>query len=274
MDNVPQILLEVADVGKLDGKVALITGAGSGLGRAVLELFVAEGAHVGVLERSTERAQQLERDHGPVVAVTAGDVAILEDNEEAVQRTLQAFGRLDVFVGNAGIFDARLSLEELPREKLSAAFDELFGVDVKGYVLGAKACLSELRKSHGSIIFTSSISGLYAGYGGTLYIAAKHAIVGLTKQLAYELAPDVRVNTVAPGYMPTNLGGLATLGQPPSRPAGLPPSSSAPVGAAPELSDFAALYLLLASDEGKTMNGAVLLADGGSAIRGPQPRMG
>jgi NAD(P)-dependent dehydrogenase (short-subunit alcohol dehydrogenase family) len=261
-------------MGQLDGKVALITGAGSGLGRAMLDLFIAEGARVGVLERSIERAQQVEQDYGPAVAVTAGDVTSLDDNEAAVQRTLQAFGRLDVFVGNAGIFDARLSLEELPKDKISAAFDELFGVDVKGYILGAKACLTELRKSRGSIIFTSSISGLHAGYGGTLYIAAKHAVVGLTKQLAYELAPDIRVNTVAPGYMATQLGGLASLGQLPSKPAGQGPMSGGPLRTSPKLSEFAALYLLLASDNGRTMNGAVLLADSGSAIRGPQPLMG
>jgi NAD(P)-dependent dehydrogenase (short-subunit alcohol dehydrogenase family) len=124
-------------MGWLDGRVALVTGGGSGIGRAVVERFLDEGARVGVLERVAARVEHMKTDFGKAVVAVQGDVTRLEDNQRAVDETLRAFNQLDIFVGNAGIFDRFVSLAEFPAEKLSEAFDELFGVNVKGCILSS-----------------------------------------------------------------------------------------------------------------------------------------
>jgi NAD(P)-dependent dehydrogenase (short-subunit alcohol dehydrogenase family) len=136
-------------MGWFDGQVALVTGGGSGIGRAVVARFIEEGGRVGVMERVVARAEQLRDEFGDKVIGSAGDVAQLADNKRAVAETVRAFGRLDVFVGNAGIFDVYASVADLPEEQLSRAYDELFGVNVKGLIFGARAALPELRKNRG-----------------------------------------------------------------------------------------------------------------------------
>ena len=144
-------------MGWLDGQVALVTGGGSGIGRAVVGRFIAEGARVGVLDRVSGRAEELRSEFGSAVAAVTGDVSQLADNKHAVAETVGAFGRLDVFVGNAGVFDGFVPLTDFPEETLPAACDELFGVNVKGCILGAKAVLPELMKTGGSMVFTASV---------------------------------------------------------------------------------------------------------------------
>src|SRR5262249_52941534 len=122
-------------------------------------------------------------------------------------------GRLDVFVGNAGVFDRAIPLADIPEDKLATACDELFDVNVKGCLLGAKAALPELLKTGGSMIFTASVAGMNSGGGGVIYTASKHAVIGVIRQLATELGPTIRVNGVAPGGTRTDLRGLAVLGQ-------------------------------------------------------------
>ena len=178
-------------MGWLDGSVALVTGGGSGIGRAIVARFVEEGARVGVLDRVPARAAQLRADFGDTVVAIPGDATRREDNARAVAETVRFFGRLDVFVGNAGVFDNFLSLADFPEERLSQAFDEMFAVNVKGYLLGAKAALPELSKTEGSIIFTASVAGFNSGGGGAIYTASKHAVVGLIRQLAVELGPRI-----------------------------------------------------------------------------------
>lgn len=244
----------------LEGKVALITGGAGGLGLAVARRFLAEGARVAILDRASWTG-------GDEVLAIRGDVTQFDDNRRAVEATVERFGALDVFVGNAGIYDNRASLDEIPAERLGAAFDELFAVDVKGYVLGAKAALSELRKRRGCILFTASVSSFHPGFGGVLYITAKHAIVGLTRQLALELAPEVRVNAVAPGYIATGLRGLATLEHPDRRGAP-PPVERFPLGFLPDADDYAGLYAGLASEsQSRLVTGHVLLADAATSLR-------
>ena len=140
-------------MGWLDGQVGLVTGGGSGIGRAVVARFIDEGARVGVLDRVAARAEELRAEFGAAVVAVTGDVTQLEDNKRAVGETVGAFGRLDIFVGNAGVFDNYLSLADFPEQDLSAAYDELFGVNVKGCVFGAKAALPELLKTDGSMVF-------------------------------------------------------------------------------------------------------------------------
>lgn len=199
-------------MGWLDGSVSLVTGAGSGLGHAIVDRFLDEGARVGVLEINPHKAAALEAQFGRRVAVTVGDATRYIDNERAVAATIAAFGQLDSFVGNAGLWDYSTSLEDLPADAIDGAFDEIFHLNVKGYLLGAKAAIPALRQNNGSIIFTVSNAGFWPGGGGPLYVASKHAVMGLVKQLAYELAPEIRVNGVAPGGMPTDLRGPRALG--------------------------------------------------------------
>src|SRR5205814_9197905 len=112
----------------------------------------------------------------------------------------------------AGIFDVYASIVDMPEEQLSRAYDELFAVNVKGLIFGAKAAVPELTKTSGCMVFTASVAGLNSGGGGALYTASKHAVVGLIRQLAVELGPEIRVNGVAPGGTMTDLRGLQSLG--------------------------------------------------------------
>jgi NAD(P)-dependent dehydrogenase (short-subunit alcohol dehydrogenase family) len=172
---------------------------------------VAEGASAVVLDRSPARVEELVAAfHGEVVGV-GGDVTAFEDNERAVQLALGSFGKLDIFVGNAGLFDYFASIVDTPADELTRAFDELFGVNVKGYLLGVKAALPHLVESRGCVLLTASMGSFHAATGGTVYTASKHAVVGLVRQLAFELAPTVRVNGVAPGPMLTDIRGPASL---------------------------------------------------------------
>jgi cis-2,3-dihydrobiphenyl-2,3-diol dehydrogenase len=260
-------------MGWLDNKVALVTGGASGLGRAIVERFVEEGAQVAILDRARERSEELAKRLGERVAAIVGDVTVLADNQRAVAETVQRFGRLDCFVGNAGIWDFSVSLASLPEDRIGTAFDELFGVNVKGYLLGAKAAYKELAKTSGSIIFTVSNAGFYPCGGGPLYTASKHAVVGLIRQLAYELAPKIRVNGVAPGAIPTDLRGPRSLDLAERSIASVPLKEAVergiPLGKLPEPRDYTGSYVLLASSENSsTATGGVILCEGGIGIRG------
>ncbi len=260
-------------MGWLEGHRVLVTGGGSGLGRAVVDRFVREGAQVGVLEISPDKAAVLEGDHGADVVVTVGDATSFADNERAVAATVDAFGSLDVFVGNAGLWDFSLSLDALLADQIDTAFDEIYALNVKAYLLGAKAVVDELRKTEGAMIFTVSNAGFWPGGGGPLYVSSKHAVVGLVKQLAYELAPAVRVNGVAPGAMPTDLRGPAALGLDGMAFSSMPVDRLAEALTALERpidpADYTGHYVLLASRENsRTVTGSVHNCDGGVGVRG------
>lgn len=255
--------------GWLEGAVALVTGGGSGIGLAVVRRFLAEGARVGVLDR----------DPGPAASEvgcvgTPGDVTSAADNRRAVAEVVDAFGRLDVFVGNAGIHDGATALVDLPEDGIDAAFDEIFAVNVKGYLLGARAALPQLYAARGSMIFTISNAGFYAGGGGPLYTASKHAGVGIVRQLAHELAPHVRVNGVAPAGTVTGLRGPPSLGQ--DRPLFADGASweqriraSKPLDIVPTGQDHTGSYVFLASAaNSRAMTGEILRSDGGLGVRG------
>ncbi|TDU25562.1 cis-2,3-dihydrobiphenyl-2,3-diol dehydrogenase [Panacagrimonas perspica] len=258
----------------LKDAVVLITGGGSGLGRALVERFLCEGARVAVLESSAARASSLRTDFGEEVEAIIGDVTVYADNARAVERTVARFGRLDTFIANAGVFDFFQALPQYEGDKLAAAFDELFAVNVKGGLLGARAALSELVKARGSIIFTISNAGFYPGGGGPLYTASKHALVGLVKQLAHELAPKVRVNGVAPGGMSTNLSGLRATGTAAQSLADVEGLDRmlrdvTPLQVSPKPKDYCGPYVLLASaTDAGPITGAIINTDGGLGVRG------
>jgi NAD(P)-dependent dehydrogenase (short-subunit alcohol dehydrogenase family) len=257
----------------LTGKRALIVGAGSGIGRAVHDAFVDAGAAVAVLERDADKAAALRQDH-PSTAVVVGDACSAADNDAAVAAVVERHGGLDAFVSCVGIFDFYRGVRDLAADELLPAFDELFHVNVASILVGVRAAVDELAAHHGSIVLTCSTSGFYPGRGGVLYVASKFAVRGVVVALAHELAPDVRVNAVAPGgTLGTDLRGPAalglagqSLGDRPGREEEL--RSRTPLAVALTPADHAASYVFLASDGARGITGTFLHPDGGIGVKG------
>ena len=257
----------------LDNEVVLITGGGSGLGRAIVERFLEEGAQVVVLDRAPDRIAGLVAAWPGRIEAVGGDVRSIADNQAAVDAAVSRFGRLDCAIGNAGIWDYSTSLDALPPERIDAAFDEVFHINVKGYLNLAKAALPALVRSAGALIFTVSNAGFDPAGGGPLYTASKHALVGLIRQLAYELAPAVRVNGVAPGPIDTDLRGPEALGLAERSISSLDLPANAgpgmPIGFVPAAGDYAGGYVFLASRrDARPATGGVVSLDAGIAVRG------
>lgn len=258
---------------RLDQEVVLVTGGASGLGRAIVDRFLEEGARLAVLDRSVEKLAALSEAYGAEIITVPGDVRVFADHQRAVAACQARFGRLDCVIGNAGIWDYSVSLDALPEAGLDAAFDEMFHVNVKGYLLLAKAALPSLAACGGSIIYTVSNAGFDPAGGGPLYTATKHAVVGLIRQLAYELAPVVRVNGVAPGPISTDLRGAGALGLGDQSIGALDlealAAPSMPLALIPTAEDYAGAYVALASRrDNRAATGGVISLDAGIAIRG------
>lgn len=260
-------------MGWLDGKVALIAGGGSGIGRGVVDEFVREGASVAVMELDPDKCERLGEIGESVVAIR-GDATSLEDNKNAVNETLEAFGRLDTLATFIGVFDFYTTLKDIPEERLQAAYEETFKTNVESYLLSAKAALPALLEARGNIVFTLSTSSFYPGRGGIMYVTSKFALRGMVSRLAHELAPEIRVNGVAPGgTMDTDLRGLASLGmngvslgESPGRAEDL--RSKTPLDVAMGPGDHAGSYVYLASDRARGVTGVVVNSDGGIGVRG------
>jgi NAD(P)-dependent dehydrogenase (short-subunit alcohol dehydrogenase family) len=264
--------------GWLDGRRALVVGAGSGIGRAVVDTFLAEGARVAVLERDPDKSKAL-AEAVPDVPVTVGDAATRVANDEAVATAVDALGGLDTLISCVGIFDYYRSIEELDADLIDAAFDEMFHPNVKSMLHSVKAALPALRESgRGSIVLTESTSAYYAGRGGVLYLASKFAVRGLVTALAHDLAPDVRVNGVAPGgTLNTDLRGLPSLGMS-ARSLGDTPDRAAEMAARVPLQvaltgeDMAWSYVFLASARARGITGTTVHPDGGAGVSAPKKR--
>jgi NAD(P)-dependent dehydrogenase (short-subunit alcohol dehydrogenase family) len=254
-------------VGVLDEKVVVLTGAAAGIGRAVARRYVAEGARVVAVDLSAS-VHDLADELGPAVAPLVADVATWEGNVAAAELARQRFGPVDVFVGNAGITDGARALEDVPGEQLGAAFAELFGVNVLAPMLGVRATVDDLLATGGAVILTGSFAGEHAAGGGALYTASKHAVLGLVRQLAYELAPDVRVNGVAPGVAPTRLRGTTALGQGRSDSVLDGTREMLPLQQVPDPEDYTGVFTLLASTGAAAMTGSMVTVDSGLGIRG------
>jgi NAD(P)-dependent dehydrogenase (short-subunit alcohol dehydrogenase family) len=256
---------------ELAGTRALVIGAGSGIGRAVHDAFVAGGAVVVALERDAGKAGELRSAHAETIVLT-GDATVPDDNDAAVAAAVETHGGLDVLVNCVGIFDFYRGVRDLDRGELIPAFDELFHVNVASMLLGVHAALGPLTAARGSIVLTCSTSSFYPGRGGVLYVASKFAVRGLVVALAHELAPDVRVNGVAPGgTIGTDLRGPAalgldeqSLGARPDRAAEL--QAHTPLHIALTAADHAASYVFLATARGIT--GTIVHPDGGIGIKG------
>jgi len=267
-------------MGWLEDDVALVTGANSGIGLAVVRRFLAEGARgIGALVRSEASAEVMRAEFGNRIAITIGDVRSEDDNARAVAATLSEFGKLDTLVANAGVWDYFATLRKFESAtQLVQTYRELFDINVLGYLLAAHAAAPALRETRGSMIFTLSNAAFYAGGGGPVYVASKHAGVGLIRQLAYELAPDIRVNGVAPGGTVTPLKGPESLGKQGMKLSEIHGFSDAvanavPLGFIAQPQDHTGHYVLLASRQNSSATtAAILQSDGGWEVRGKPAR--
>lgn len=255
--------------GKLDGKVALITGAGSGIGRATAELFAAEGAALAVLDLRAEAAEEtvakIEADGGRAVALVA-NVAVAAEVQAAVASAVSALGRLDVLYNNAGV-DSRGSVADATEDD----WDRAFAVNAKGTFLLSRAAVPHLIEAGGgSIINQGSVAAVVGVPNFASYCAAKGAVVALTRSMAVDLAAHrIRVNVICPGTVYTPLmepmlrargdGDLA---------AGLAKTLlKYPIGRLGTPGEIARVALFLACDDASFLTGSTLTADGGMTVQ-------
>lgn len=261
--------------GWLDGKRALVVGAGSGIGRAVVDAFRAEGASVAVLERDPAKCDAVRQDL-PDVPVVEGDAITRDANDRAVAAAVEAFGGLDTLVNCVGIFDFYKGISDIDADDLPAAFDEMFRTNVLSHLQSVKAALPALQAQTGSsIVLAESASSFYPGRGGALYVSSKFAVRGLVTTLAYELAPRIRVNGVAPGgTLHTDLRGLASLGldtvrldDTPDRARDL--ADRTPLNVALSAEDPAWSFVFFASDRSRGITAGSAHPDGGFGL-GPR----
>ena len=264
---------------QLEGQVALVTGGGSGIGRAVVDRYVEEGARVCIMDISAERLAELSRLYGERVIGVQGDATTVEANERAVRQTVEKFSKLDVFVANAGLGDAFRELIDIPTADVPRVYKEIFDLNVLAVIIGARVAVKELVKTQGSIIVTLSNSSFYPDGGGVMYIASKHAALGIVRQLAHEFAPMVRVNGVSPGATKTDIRMPASFGldergerirthtHPSNKDAAV--EAVTPLRMHAEPADHSGAYVLLASRrDSKAMTGTVVKSEAGLGIRG------
>ena len=248
---------------KLNGKVCIVTGAAGGIGSAAAKLFVQQGARVLLVDRDASRLAMIASELGPSVDCVAADVADEADSQRYVARAVERFGRLDVLFANAGVEGRVAPIVELTAD----AFDQVFAVNVRGVFLGIKYAIPQLAKQGGgSIVITSSIAGLIGSPGLSAYVTSKHALLGLMRTAAIELAPQsIRVNTINPGpidnRMMRGIEGQVSPGHELDVKQGF--EAQVPLGRYGTNDEIAKLALFLASDDSTYCNGSVFVADGG-----------
>ena len=240
---------------ELAGVVAIVTGAAGGVGRATVELLTARGARV-VAEDVNRSVSELE---GERVATLQGDVAAPDTARRAVALANERFGALDVVVNNAGRFLLKPTVDTTDGE-----WDELLRVNVRGAFLHCREALPALSdRGDGRIVNVASISGTIGLPGQTAYCSTKGAIVQLTRQLAIEHAPRVRVNAVAPGAIDTGFMDEALTGVPDREATLASVAASHPLGRLARAEEIAEVIAFLASPRSSIITGAILMADGG-----------
>lgn len=249
---------------RLQGKVAIITGAGSGMGRAMANLFAKEGAKIVAGEWNEKTLAEVVgevKGAGGEIEGVKGNIAVQAEAEAIVDAAVKTFGRLDILVNNAGVMDLNQGVAELTNEM----WERVMGINLNGAMyLTRRALPVMLGQGGGSIVNVSSIAALGGGAAGVAYTAAKHAQIGLTKNTAWIYGPrGVRCNAILPGGVATNIiqsvdmtkfdrtGSARTKVYTDTMPGLL------------QGTDIANLALFLASDESRFINGAVITADAG-----------
>ncbi len=252
-------------MGRLDGKVAVITGGAGGIGRAAGKRFVAEGADVLLVDLDEAALAEACAEIGSnKVSYFVGDVTRAEDNQAMIVTATERYGGVDAFLANAGIEGDVASILDYDE----ARFDQVMAVNVKGPFLGLKAAIPALtERGGGSVIITSSVAGIRGAPGVAPYVTSKHAVIGLMKSAAKEAAAaNIRVNTVNPSPVETRMMRSLEEGMAPGAAdqAKAMMEANIPMGRYAEPEDIANIMLFLASDDASFITGSVYLADGGS----------
>jgi NAD(P)-dependent dehydrogenase (short-subunit alcohol dehydrogenase family) len=253
-------------MGRLDGKVAVITGATSGIGLRTAEIFVADGAKIVIAGRRAAEGEALAKKLGPACLFRRTDVTVEEDIRGLIGQTIDKFGRIDCLFNNAGGPAQTGGIESLEADRFDAAMATL----LRSVMLGMKHAAPHMRRQgSGSIINNGSIAGRLAGFSSSLvYGAAKAAVIHLTKCVAMELGEaGIRVNSISPGVIATGIFGKA-LGLPVEAAEKTPEvlrevnKSAQPISRAGLPEDIAHAAVFLASDESTFINGHDLVVDG------------
>lgn len=256
-------------MGRLDGDVAVVTGGASGIGAAIVDRFMEEGAVVVVADLQDRAGAAIVDQHGASARFCHTDVTDEAQVAAAVDLAVSSFGRLDVMVNNAGIVGAVGPITETSE----ASFDETIGVLLKGVFLGTKhAARVMMEQGSGVIVSTASTAGVLGGLGPHLYTAAKHAVVGLTKSVANELGPHgIRVNSVAPGATVTAMTTNLHSDEPEDEAVVAERLASRYLlGVAGMPADIANGVVYLASDEARYVTGHCLVIDAGQTTSGTE----
>jgi NAD(P)-dependent dehydrogenase (short-subunit alcohol dehydrogenase family) len=255
--------------GRLEGKVAVITGGVSGIGLGTVELFIAEGARVVAADIQDEKGRMLAQRFGDKLRYARCDVTVEADIAAAVGLAASEFGGLDILFNNAGISDGMRSIADIEAETWSWIFDVL----VRGPALGMKyAAPLMIARGGGAIINTASIAGLQAGWGPIAYSSAKAAVVHMSRVAAAQLSPQkIRVNAICPGLIATSIFG-ASLGLPREVADQMAArvaehgASVQPIPKAGAPDDIAQAALYLASDAAQFVTGTHIVVDGGITV--------
>jgi NAD(P)-dependent dehydrogenase (short-subunit alcohol dehydrogenase family) len=256
---------------QLEGKVALITGADSGIGKAAALLLAQEGAKIAALDMEekelNETVEEIRRGGGEAIPVVA-DISQPNSMQQAVRKIVDEWGRLDIVFANAGINGVWAPLEELEPEE----WDKTLDTNLKGTFLTVKYAVPHLKKQGGSVIVTSSVNGtrIFSNTGATAYSCSKAAQVAFTKMVALELAPHkVRVNVICPGAIETDINQSTTQRHledvriPVEYPEGKIPLTGGEPGSSDQV---AQLVLFLASDASSLISGTEMWIDGTESL--------
>lgn len=246
--------------GRMNGKVTIITGAARGIGAEAAKLFAAEGAKVMLADVLTGPLEALAKEIGPAAATCPTDVTDEAAVKKLVEATVAKFGKVDAALLNAGIEG-----ELKPVTEYSAAmFDKVIAINVRGVFLGLKYVMQAMQANGGSIVVTSSTSGIRATPRMSAYTASKHAVIGLMRGAAIEGAPaKIRVNTVNPSPIDTPMIASLESMHGVARHNDQPLSGATPMGRYGTPQEVAKLMLFLASDDSSFCTGGVYMVDGG-----------
>jgi len=252
-------------MGRLEGKVAIITGGAGGIGKAAGKRFVDEGADVLLVDLDESALADACAEIGSnKVSYMVADVTQAEDNLAVVATATERYGGVDAFLANAGIEGDVASILDYDEKR----FDQVMAVNVKGPFLGLRAAVpAMIKRGGGSIVITSSVAGVRGAPRVAPYVTSKHAVIGLMKSAAREFAENsIRVNTVNPSPVETRMMRSLEEGMAPGAAAEAKArmEASIPLGRYAEPSDIANIMLFLVSDDSQFISGSVYMADGGS----------